>query len=92
MDGTLPFFLNDRPRSLNFKSKSSNMKAENHSLNAGKTLISLPGIVNTIQEFFKERTQGLNFFEKLLMTIYSFITMMFLLSALYLVFTEGFKF
>lgn len=66
------------------------MKAENHSLNSGKSLGS--GIVNSIQEYLHEKGEGLNLFEKVMLTLYSMMTMFFLFSVVYLVLTKGFKF
>lgn len=68
------------------------MKAENHSLNSGKSTISSSGILSAIQEYLHERAEGLNLFEKVMLTLYSMMTMFFLGAALYLVFTKGFKF
>ena len=68
------------------------MKIENHSLNSEKSVISGSGIVNSIQEYLHERAEGLNLFEKVMLTLYSLMTMFFLFSAVYLVLTKGFKF
>lgn len=67
------------------------MKAENHSLNSGKSVISGVGILHLIQDYLNDRAEGLNLFEKIILTLYSMMTMFFLFAAVYLVMTKGFK-
>jgi hypothetical protein len=68
------------------------MKAENHSLNSEKSVVSGAGILLTIQSYLNDKAKGLNLFEKIILTLYSIMTMFFLFSAVYLVLTKGFKF
>lgn len=68
------------------------MKAENHSLNSEKSSISSTGILSAIQEYLHERAEGLNLFEKVMLTLYSGMTLFFLFAAVFLVLTKGFKF
>lgn len=68
------------------------MKIENHSLNSGKPVISGVGVLHAIQEYLNEKAEGLNLFEKIMLSLYSMMTMFFLFSAVYLVLTKGFKF
>lgn len=68
------------------------MEAKNHSLEPKKSVVSHAGILTTIQEFFHEKAEGLNLFEKVMLILYSLMTMFFLFSAIYLVLTKGFKF
>ncbi|MEI6866342.1 hypothetical protein [Flavicella sp.] len=68
------------------------MKVENHSLNSGKSVISSVGVLHAIHEYLNEKAEGLSMFEKIMLTLYSMMTMFFLFSAVYLVLTKGFKF
>ena len=68
------------------------MKVENHSLNSEKSVISSIGVLHAVQEYLNEKAEGLNLFEKVMLTLYSVMTMFFLFSAVFLVLTKGFKF
>lgn len=68
------------------------MAAKDHSLSSEKSTIQQIGVLSVIQEYFREKAEGLNLFEKVLLTLYSLMTLFFLFSALYLVLTKGFKF
>jgi hypothetical protein len=68
------------------------MEVKNHSLESQKSVVSPTGILMSIQEYFHKKAEGLNLFEKVMLTLYSLMTLFFLLSATYLVLTKGFKF
>mgnify|MGYP001158489427 CR=1 FL=1 len=68
------------------------MELNDHSLQSGKSVVPQTGILISIQEYFQEKAEGLNLFEKVMLTLYSLMTVFFLLSAIFLVITKGFKF
>lgn len=68
------------------------MEADNRSLSSEKSVVAGTGIFNVIQEYVNEKAEGLNLFEKVMLTLYSLMTLFFLFSAVYLVVTKGFKF
>ncbi|WP_152286876.1 hypothetical protein [Flavicella marina] len=68
------------------------MGTENHSINSDKHVVSHSGILTSIQEYFQDKAEGLNLFEKVMLILYSSMTLFFLFAALYLVLTKGFKF
>jgi hypothetical protein len=68
------------------------MGIQNHSLDSEKSVVSRSGFVVAIQEYLNDKTEGLNLFEKLMLFLYSLMTLFFLFSAVYLVLTKGFKF
>lgn len=68
------------------------MAVKDHSLSTEESKVSHSGVFATIQEYFHEKAEGLNIFEKVMLSLYSLMTIFFFFSALYLVFTKGFKF
>ncbi len=68
------------------------MEAKNYSLESKKSVVHRANVFSTIQKYIHEKTDGLNLFEKIMLTLYSLMTLFFLLSALYFVFTKGFKY
>lgn len=68
------------------------MGIKNHSLGSEKSMVSYPGVLMSFQKYFHEKTEGLNLFEIVMLTLYSLMTVFFLLTAIYFVLTKGFKF
>lgn len=68
------------------------MEIKNHSLESEKSMISYSGVLMSFQKYFHEKTEGLNLFEIVMLTLYSLMTVFFLLTAIYFVLTKGFKF
>jgi len=63
------------------------MKTQHHSLSFGK---SIGLALHSIQEFFNEKTEGLNLFQKIALTLYTLTTLFFLFAALYIAISKGF--
>ena len=52
---------------------------------------SLASVSNSIQEFFNEKMEGLNRVQRIMLGLYTLMTILFFASALFFVFTQGFK-
>ena len=52
---------------------------------------SLANVSNSIQEFFNEKMEGLNIVQRIMLGLYVLMTFLFFASALFFVFTKGFK-
>jgi len=68
------------------------MEAKNYTLESKKIDVHRAGVFSSIQKFLQEKSEGLNLFEKIMLTLYGLMTLFFLFSTLYLVFTKGFKY
>ena len=63
------------------------METKNYSLTSDKSTI-----VSGIQNYLIEKSQGLNLFEKVMLSLYTIMTIFFFIATLYFVFTRGFKY
>lgn len=63
------------------------METKNYSLSTGKS-----SVLTTIQNYLIEKSQGLNLFEKVMLTLYAFMTVFFFAATFYFVFTRGLKY
>ncbi len=68
------------------------MEAKNYSLESKKMDVHRTGVFSAIQKFLQEKSEGLNLFEKIMLTLYALMTLFFLFSTLFFVFTKGFKY
>jgi hypothetical protein len=68
------------------------MGLENYTLKTHKSHGAKNSLLLTVQTFVENKVSGLNFFEKLLILIYSLMTLIFLGAAIFLVLSEGFKY
>lgn len=68
------------------------MKMENYSLKTQEEVRHTSGFLSMIQEYLQEKAEGLNLFEKVMLTLYSMMTLFFLFSAVFFVLTKGFKY
>lgn len=68
------------------------MKMENYSLKSQEEVTRSSGWMSMIQEYLHEKAEGLNIFEKVMLTLYSLMTLFFLFSAVFFVLTKGFKY
>lgn len=65
---------------------------ENYSLKTQEEVRHTSGFLSMIQEYLQEKAEGLNLFEKVMLTLYSMMTLFFLFSAVFFVLTKGFKY
>lgn len=63
------------------------METKNYSLTSSKT-----SVFSGIQNYLIEKSQGLNLFEKVMLSVYTIMTIFFFVATLYFVFTRGFKY
>lgn len=63
------------------------METKNYSLSSGKT-----SVLSDVQNYLIEKSQGLNLFEKVMLSLYAIMTVFFFVVTFYFVFTRGFKY
>lgn len=68
------------------------MGIENYTIKSHKGQGVKTSILFIIQSFVENKVSGLNFFEKLLILIYTLMTIVFLGAAVFLVLSQGFKY
>ncbi len=68
------------------------MEIENYTIKSQKEVAHPSSLLSMIQEYFHEKAAGLNLFEKVMLTLYSLMTLFFLFSAVFFVLTKGFKY
>ncbi|MFC2128097.1 hypothetical protein ACFLRU_06965 [Bacteroidota bacterium] len=68
------------------------MEVKNYSIESSKEARQDDGVLLSIQDFLVEKTDGLNLFQKVMLSLYVLMTLFFFLSAIYFVITKGFKF
>jgi hypothetical protein len=68
------------------------MVAKNGSNKSNQTSVRSSGLWSSLIEFLKEKADGLNIFQRILLCLYILMTFFFLAAAFYLVFTKGFKY
>ncbi|WP_139957597.1 hypothetical protein [Flavicella sediminum] len=68
------------------------MDIKNYSIESGKTVTQNGGFLSSVQSFIAEKGEGLNLFQKVMLSLYVLMTFFFFLSAIYFVLTKGFKY
>tara|TARA_B100000767_G_C19243840_1_gene320357 strand:- start:167 stop:373 length:207 start_codon:yes stop_codon:yes gene_type:complete len=68
------------------------MGLENYTIKTNKIHEAKSKLFFEVQSFVENKVSGLNFFEKLLIFIYTLMTLVFLGAAVFLVLSEGFKY
>lgn len=68
------------------------MKTENQFVDSGKLFVFGSEVSNMFQEYLHEKVDGLSLFEKVMLTLYSSMTVFFFGAAVYFVLTKGLTF
>lgn len=68
------------------------MEVENYSFETEKIASESSSVIEVIQNFIHEKTDGLNLFEKVMVALYGMMTLFFMILAIVFVFTHGFKY